>query len=105
MDVVDVEENAADAVDDITEVEDDVDVVYVEVIVACVDEGTTPVLVEDDAIWVTTGEKYSQSIQHQTMHSITFDIYTADLIMITKNQFVLVPKFLLQQFQTYGKYI
>lgn len=38
--------------DGIYEVDDDVDV---EVIVACVDQGVAHVLVDDDAVWVTTG--------------------------------------------------
>ena len=49
--VVVVEGNVADVVHDgISEEDDDVDVMFVEVIVACVDAGATHVLVDDDAM-------------------------------------------------------
>lgn len=48
--VEDVEDNVVEDVVELEVVEDDG---YVDVIVACVDEGVTPVLVDDDAAWVT----------------------------------------------------
>ena len=53
--VVDVEGNVADVVHDGISEEDDVDVAFVEVVVACVDAGATHVLVDADAMWVTKG--------------------------------------------------